>query len=216
MNNRFGEKVCSKTISNFFKSKKEFMFEASFCVPNKVPLDKYTNRNIIKIYKYQETMTVLYSFVKKFNFLDKEHILNHDCITRKVRRDPLTGKIPAIYVSGNFCNAHNIFACISASEHQKTPITYHIERNNGTAVTFVKFICNMIKNRWLVHNEVLIMDNAAIHTGKEAKIVNDLLWDTVIDVKFFKTIYYLLQNPNLCRYLFKKCDAFFNEFPLSY
>ena len=119
MNDRFGKKVCSKTITNFFKSKKEFVFEGSFCVPNKVPLDKYTNRNIIKIYEYQQTMTVLRSFVKKFNFLDKKHIINCNRIPRKVRIDPLIGKIPAIYVSGNFRDAHNIFACISASEHKK-------------------------------------------------------------------------------------------------
>lgn len=61
------------------------MFEGTFCVPNKFPIDKYTNRNLIKIYKYQQTMTLLRSFVKKFNILDKKHIINHDCIPRRVR-----------------------------------------------------------------------------------------------------------------------------------
>ena len=32
------------------------------------------------------------------------------------------------------------------------------------------------------------MDNAAVHTGKEAKIVNDLLWDTIIDGKPLKIL----------------------------
>ena len=39
----------------------------------------------------------------------------------------------------------------------------------------------MIKTGWLGHNEVLIMDNAAIHTGKEADIIEGLLWDTKVN-----------------------------------
>ena len=118
----------------------------------------------------------------RFNFLDEKQFVNHDCIRRKIRRDPLTGKIPAIYVSGNFRDAHNIFACISASEQKRNkPIAYQIERKNGTAKSFLDFICNMIATRWLRHDEVLIMDNAAIHVGKEARVVKDLLWETVID-----------------------------------
>ena len=100
-----------------------------------------------------------------------------------MRRDPVTGKRPAIMVSGNFRDAYNIFACISANPQKVTPIAYHIERNNGSAVSFVTFICNMIRHRWLVHDEILIMDNAAVHTGKEAKMVKDLLWETCIDGK---------------------------------
>ena len=126
-------------------------------------------------------MLTLKFFFEKFNFLDEKHIVNHDCIRRKVRKDPVTGKRPAIYVSGDFRECFNIFACISANPNKSTPIAYHIEKNNGTAVSFVKFICAMIQNRWLQHNEVLIMDNAAVHTGKEAKMVNDLLWSTVVD-----------------------------------
>lgn len=46
----------------------------------------------------------------------------------------------------------------------------------------------MINNRWLVHDEFLIINNAAVHTGKDSKIVNDLLWDTVIDGKPLKIL----------------------------
>ena len=46
----------------------------------------------------------------------------------------------------------------------------------------------MIKNRWLWHDEILVMDNAAVHTGKEAQMVNDLLWDTVVDDRPLKLL----------------------------
>ena len=127
-------------------------------------------------------MVTLKQLINRFNFLDEKQFVNHDCIRRKIRRDPLTGKIPAIYVSGNFRDAHNIFACISASEQKRNkPIAYQIERRNGTAKRFLDFICNMIATQWLRHDKVLIMDNAAIHVGKESRVVKDLLWETVID-----------------------------------
>ena len=141
---KYDKKVCEKTITNFFRSKREFIFEGSFCVPNKVPINKFTNKNMIRIYEYQHTIHFLIEFIIRFNFCDEKHIVNHDCLPKKVRRDPVTGKRPAIMVSGNFCNAYNIFACISANPKKITPIAYHIERNNGSAVSFVTFICNMI------------------------------------------------------------------------
>ena len=33
---------------------------------------------------------------------------------------------------------------------------------------------------WFEHNDVVIMDNAAIHSGAEAKIVTDILWSHIM------------------------------------
>ena len=60
-------------------------------------------------------------------------------------------------------------------------MVYNIQKDNGTVLSFVAFIEQMIECYWLRHNEVLIMDNAIIHTGKEADIIEDLLWNTIIN-----------------------------------
>ena len=39
----------------------------------------------------------------------------------------------------------------------------------------------MINNKSIKHNEVLILDNARIHNGGEAKTIEDLLWNAEID-----------------------------------
>ena len=39
----------------------------------------------------------------------------------------------------------------------------------------------LVASKFLRHNEVLIMDNAAIHVGGEAVIIEDLLWNTIVD-----------------------------------
>lgn len=127
---KFGKKICEKTVPDFFCSKREFMFKLSFCVLNKILLHKFADRNMVMIYEFQEIIQQLTNFFVRLNFFDKKHIVNHNCIPKKVRNDPLTGKRPAIFVSGNFCDTFNIFVCISVNPVKKTPIAYHIERNN--------------------------------------------------------------------------------------
>jgi hypothetical protein len=55
-----------------------------------------------------------------------------------------------------------------------------IGRENGNA-SFVAFIEYLIGSRFFLRGEILVMDNAAIHTGAEAEIVEDLLWDVVVN-----------------------------------
>jgi hypothetical protein len=39
----------------------------------------------------------------------------------------------------------------------------------------------MVKSGWLVHDEFLIMDNAAIHTGQEVPDLKAWFWHLIID-----------------------------------
>ena len=47
----------------------------------------------------------------------------------------------------------------------------------------------MIESGWLQHHDTLIMDNTAIHTGKVANIIEDLLWNTIINDKVFTCVF---------------------------
>jgi transposase len=53
---------------------------------------------------------------------------------------------------------------------------YSIRENNGTAASFMVYIQRLLVIGWFERGNVLIMDNAAIHTGAEVTIVADLLW----------------------------------------
>jgi len=120
---------------------------------------------------------------RMWNFLDEKHMVNKDVLRNKVRADPLTGRREAIPVSGDFRDAHNIFAVISGNPLKSKPMEHLITKNNGTASEFVNFIVMLLASKWFKHNEVLCMDNARIHTAEEAGcvVVEDLLWDTVVD-----------------------------------
>ena len=53
---------------------------------------------------------------------------------------------------------------------------FSIGEENGTAASFTAYIELLISIGWVKPGDVLVMDNAAIHTGGEAAIVADILW----------------------------------------
>jgi hypothetical protein len=72
-------------------------------------------------------------------------------------------------------------AVILANPDKKKHVEYHIHTLNGDSIAFYCCISFLISSGWFLHNEILIMDNATIHTGGAADVVADLLWDTIID-----------------------------------
>ena len=196
LNNAYNIEVCSKTIDNWFK--KSFEIKVTLRKPNNVPLDKWRDENLLKYDAFCQKISTLVDH-SKFHFLDEKHVVNKDCSPNRVRRNPLTGYIPFIPVSGDFRDVFNVFACITMNPTKTHPIAYQISKNNGTASVFVQFIESMIVSGWLSTNDVIIMDNATIHNGVEARIIEDLLWETVVDGQALNCIVVFLpaRSPEL-------------------
>jgi hypothetical protein len=115
------------------------------------------------------------------NFLDEKHIVSGDTLPKKLRADPLTGYVDTIPVSGDFRDAHNIFAVVLASPTKKKSIAYHITKENGNPTHFVAFIKMLIVSGYFEHYDILVMDNARIHTASEAECDEYYLWNTLCD-----------------------------------
>ena len=81
-------------------------------------------------------------------------------------------------MSGDFRDSYNLFAIISCNENKLRPIAYSIGRDNGNAASFLGFVEFLLLHNWFERGDVIIMDNASIHTGGEAEIVEDLLWES--------------------------------------
>jgi hypothetical protein len=193
---RYGTKVSSPFITKWFQ--KRFNHPGNFRKPNLVPLDKFKTENLLR---YIDFCDIIDKFPDKsiFNFLDEKHIVNKDAMASKIRADPTTGFMDFIPVSGDFRDAFNLFAVVSANPEKRHPIEWIIGRENGDSHCFVAFIKHLITSGWFRHDEVLVMDNAAIHTGGDADIVEDLLWDTVIEGRALNvlTVFLPTRSPEL-------------------
>jgi hypothetical protein len=82
----------------------------------------------------------------KYNFFEETHVWNKDVYANKIQKDPLTGKLPCIYVSGDFQESYNIMAIILPNPQKAHPIDYTICKENGTSEAFIGFLMYLIAN----------------------------------------------------------------------
>jgi hypothetical protein len=173
-----GTVISSSFVSDYFA--KAWPSSGKYRKPNLIPLDKFRQENVLKFAQFRLKVS-MFEDHSRWNFLDEKHLVNKDTLPNRVRACPLSGRVPAIPVSGDFREAYNLFAIISNNPNKPYPVDYMIGRENGNAASFVAFIEYLIATRFFAHDEFLVMDNAAIHMGAEAAIVEDLLWDIVVD-----------------------------------
>jgi transposase len=178
LNNQFQKTVTTQSISDWFH--KRWDFRGNLKRANLVPLDKWKLVNKIRYFEFVQKLRI-YSDHSKYNFIDEKHIFNKDVYSRRVRKDPLTGKLPSIHVSGDFRKAYNIMAVISPNPDKDYPIDYTIGEENGTSEAFVAFITYLIAKRFLRHDEFVVMDNASIHYQNNATVIENMLWETIVD-----------------------------------
>jgi hypothetical protein len=58
---------------------------------------------------------------------------------------------------------------------------YHITKENRNATQSVAFMKMLIISGYFQHCEILVMDNARIHTTGEAECVAYYMWNIIID-----------------------------------
>ena len=114
-----GTLVSSTQISRFFNSR--FSHKGSFCKPTMIPVDKYRAQNLAKYKDFYDAIQVLPNRWR-FNYLDECSIVNKQACAQMVRKDPLTGYIPFIAVSGDFRESFQVFACCTPDVKKKGPV----------------------------------------------------------------------------------------------
>ena len=139
----YGRVVSSPFITTWFANR--FEFQGKFKKPNLVPLDKWRPTNIARFIEYRMKMEAL-PHHHLYNFLDEKHLVNKDVISTKARANPLTGHMDCIPVSGDFRKTYNLMAIISANPDKQKHVAYHVDTDNGDAVAFYVFICDLIES----------------------------------------------------------------------
>jgi hypothetical protein len=192
----YGTMVSVSFISRWFDTR--FDHKGSFRKPNLVPLDKFRQENVIRYVEFKLKCKLLYDH-SRFCFLDEKHLVNSDTVPKRQRRCPLTGRTDFISVSGDFRQTYNMIACISGNPLKKQHAVYTIGEQNGSSESFMAFCVLMVESGWLVHDEFLIMDNAAVHTGGEARDLEEWFWEKLVDGRplHVLVIYLPTRSPEL-------------------
>ena len=167
-----GANVSVQTIDYFFKHR--FDYRGSLRKASLVPVDKWKEENIARYHEFMETIAKFPDH-SRYHFIDEKHFVNKDAYNNKVRVNPLDGSIRAIPVSGNFRDPVNMIAIIRCCGWEPA-MHYTIGKENGTTALFTAYIEHLLAHNWFQEGDLLIMNNAAIHTGAEASHISDLLF----------------------------------------
>ena len=180
LRDEFDINVSTSYLSSWWKHR--FMFEGGLRKSSMIPKDKFSPENWLRYYEFRMYINYLKDHTI-FNFCDEKHLVNHNGKKLKVRVDPLTGDVPGVTVDSTFRDSHTIICTISANYRKDKHVYFTVNDEKNTAKHFMEYVKNMVADGFLIHNEVFILDNAAIHTGKESKDLEKYLWDTIVDGK---------------------------------
>jgi hypothetical protein len=119
-------------------------------------------------------------------------------VPKKQCRCPLTGRTKFASVSGNFQQTYNMIACISGKPLKQKHAVYTIGKDNGTSASFMSFCLLMVESGWL-DDGILVMDNAAVHTGHEAQDLEQWFWELIVEGRplHVLVIYLPTRSPEL-------------------
>ena len=157
-----------------------FKHPANFRKASAIPIDKFTEANWFRYFEYRMIVEYIGDNLR-FNFVDEKHIVNHNGVELKVRANPLTGQVDGVPVSGNFRDSRSLIACISVNPYKSRHVYYEMTTENVDADFFMTFIRSMVESGFLLPKEVLVLDNAAVHRGAAAAVLEDFLWNATIN-----------------------------------
>ena len=141
-------------------------------MPNLVPYDKLRPQNVEKVIEYIKALVRIDP--GRLKYTDEKSLKGKDICNKKARRDPLTGIVPPTMTDPDLRNTYSIIGICGISK-QSTPVQYWITKAAVYAKPFALEIEDVIASRFLRPGNVLVMDNAANHTGKENTVLEDWL-----------------------------------------
>eukprot|EP00956_Cyclotella_meneghiniana_P031866 scaffold85386_cov38-Cyclotella_meneghiniana.AAC.2 len=168
-----GTLVSHATICRYFLH--AFPIRGGLCRPNLVPFDKFRPENIERAFEYLEYLSLIAP--ERIVYGDEKHLKGHDLFNRKVRHNPLTGEKPPMMVTPDFRNTYNLtgFCKIDPTTHEHA-VWCSVHELLNDADNFALDLEYAIQQGFIRGGMILVIDNAAVHTGKENTVLEEYLW----------------------------------------
>ena len=113
---------------------------------------------------------------RRLKYGDEKSLKGKSIFNRKARQDVKTGIIPATMTDPDLRNTYSIIGICGISR-RSTPVRFRITDATVDAELFAMEIEASISSKFLRAGDVLVLDNAANHLGKENNVLEDWLWE---------------------------------------
>ena len=167
-----GTIVSASTVTRFFNH--GFPISGCFCKPNLVPYDKFRPGNIEKAKEYIRILARLDPTRIKYG--DEKSLKGKSIYNKKARRDVVSSVVPAVIIDPDLRNTYSIIG-ICGIDRKTSPVRYRITESTVDAELFAIEIEAAVASDFLRADDVLVLDNAANHTGKENSVLEEWMWE---------------------------------------
>ena len=141
--------------------------------PKLVPLDKFRPANIEKAFEYLQLISQFAPY--RIKFCDEKHLKGKEVFNRKNRRNVLTGQVPCMPTSSDMTNTYTMFGVCGINP--ATPAAWcsiHDGINDAEQIGIQ--VEQAILEGAVVPGDILVLDNAPVHTGGENTVLEEHLW----------------------------------------
>ena len=184
-----GTIVSVSVISRWFN--KSLPFKSSMRKTSLLPHRKYTIENIEKLKTYTNFISQVHS--SKLVFADEKLVRGADIYNATTRRCPLSGKVPFIKTKFKLRNRYNLMAAVRLYEPQDKCCFYKMGTFVGNSLSFLSFVMEMVKTGFLKSGDILVLDNARIHSSDYC----EFLAPTLLQVANIMIIHLPAYSPEL-------------------
>ncbi len=144
----------------------------SWRVPSRFQTYKYTFSNL---FYYCEFLKAVQDIpMQKLKFIDEGHIVSKDLGRKKVLGIVNTRS----YTKERTIHEASASLTVLCTLTEEVPVIYDYRLESNTQWDFADFVYYCCKEGYLIEGDVLIVDNASVHSGEDSFLFIQLLMDT--------------------------------------
>ncbi len=159
-----------------------FLIQGRLRVPNLFPYDKFQPSNMEKAWEYLNHIARISP--ERLKYGDEKLLKGKSIFNKLACKDVLTGLVPAMTTDPDLRNTYSIISICGICT-RSTPVRYQITDAIVDADLFSLKIESAIANQFLWAGDVLILYNAANHTGKGNSVLEEWLWEEHMGLVLF-------------------------------
>ena len=150
-----------------------FPHSAALYRPSLVLYYKFCPNNCITAIEYLNVIAKVDPYRLKFG--DEKSLKGQEVYNRKVRRHPFTGEIPHLLTNSDFRNTYSLTGFCGIDKRSSAVFcTIHDDTNDATEFSVQVELA--LASGFFHRRDILVLDNAAIHIGKENTVLEEWLW----------------------------------------
>jgi hypothetical protein len=164
--------VSKAVISKWFLT--TFPFKGRMRKLNKVPIDKFTDNNILQWAEFIYHIEQIPPWCIVFG--DEKPLKGGELFNRWGCVDPLTGLVEDFVIDSDWRNTYAITGLCQIGR-DRPPFSYIVHDVSNNAAVFCDFVVQNLSSGFLQPGDFLVLDNALIHYFQEATGLDSYLWN---------------------------------------